>query len=227
MSPEQAEASRRSPIRIFAMGVLHEMVTGRRPFGEQPRVGAGVHPARHPCAVTKVKPSLPLQLGPIIDKCLEKEPERRWQSAAQLQQRLESLRADLQSAARAGHRSVAVLPFVDISEARDQGYFCEGIAEEILIALGRVKGLRVASRTAAFRYRLADIDAAELGARLQVTTLLDGTVRRAGDRIRVTVTLWPSTTASPVVRALRPRRATSSRSRTRSRGPSSTRSKSR
>ncbi len=139
--------------------------------------------------VTRLNAGLPVQLGPIIDKCLEKEPSRRWQTAAQLQHRLESLRADLQSAVRANRRSIAVLPFADMSEARDQGYLCEGIAEEILIALGRVKGLRVASRASAFRYRLADADPAEIGRSLQVSTLLDGTVRRSGDRIRITVTL--------------------------------------
>ncbi len=108
---------------------------------------------------------------------------------SQLQHRLESLRADLQSAVRVSHRSIAVLPFSDMSEARDQGYLCEGIAEEILFALSRVKGLRVASRASAFRYRAAGADPAEIGTALQVTTLLDGTVRRAGDRIRITVTL--------------------------------------
>ena len=192
MSPEQAKgqaADYRSD--IFSMGVvLYEMVTGRRPFDGDSLVTvlASILRDAH-VPVTRVNASLPLQIGPIIDKCLEKEPARRWQSVSQLQHRLESLRADLQSAVRAGHRSVAVLPFTDMSEARDQGYLCEGIAEEILVALGRVKSLRVASRAAAFRYRLADADPAEVGAKLQVATLLDGTVRRAGDRIRITVTL--------------------------------------
>jgi non-specific serine/threonine protein kinase len=192
MSPEQAKgqtADNRSD--IFSMGVLlYEMVTGNRPFGGTNLISVLASILREPhVPVTRVNPRLPVRLGPIIDKCLEKEPERRWQSIGQLQHQLEHLRADLDSAVRASHRSIAVLPFADMSEARDQGYLCEGIAEEILIALGRVKGLRVASRASSFRYRLADTDPAEVGARLQVTTLLDGTVRRAGDRIRITVTL--------------------------------------
>jgi serine/threonine protein kinase len=192
MSPEQAKgqpADCRSD--IFGFGVLlYEMVTGKRPFEGTNLVtvlAAILRDAQVP--VTRLDPSLPVQLGPIVDKCLEKEPARRWQTAAQLQARLESLRADLSAAARANRRSIAVLPFADMSESRDQGYFCEGVAEEILIALGRVKGLRVASRASAFRYRLADTDPADVGAKLQVSTLLDGTVRRSGDRIRITVTL--------------------------------------
>ena len=192
MSPEQAKgqaADCRSD--IFSVGVLlYEMVTGRRPFEGTNLVSVLASILRDTQApVTRVNPSLPVQLGPIIDKCLEKDPARRWQTSAQLQRRLESLRADLQSAVRANRRSVAVLPFSDMSEARDQAYLCEGIAEEILIALGRVKGLRVASRASAFRYKVADADPAEIGAKLQVSTLLDGTVRRSGDRIRITVSL--------------------------------------
>jgi len=192
MSPEQAKgepADRRSD--IFSMGVLlYEMVTGHRPFKGENLVAVLASILRDtPVPITRLNASLPVQIGPIIDRCLEKDPSRRWPSIAQLQQRLEQLRDDLRSAARASHRSIAVLPFADMSEARDQGYLCEGIAEEILIALGRVKGLRVASRASSFRYRLANADPAELAAHLQVTTLLDGTVRRVGDRIRITVTL--------------------------------------
>jgi non-specific serine/threonine protein kinase len=192
MSPEQAKgqpADCRSD--IFGLGVLlYQMVTGKRPFEGANLVTLLASILRDTqVPVTRLDPGLPAQLGPIIDKCLEKDPARRWQTAAQVQARLESVRADLSSAARASHRSIAVLPFSDMSEARDQGYLCEGIAEEILFALSRVKGLRVASRASAFRYRAAGADPGEIGTALQVTTLLDGTVRRAGDRIRITVTL--------------------------------------
>jgi adenylate cyclase len=84
---------------------------------------------------------------------------------------------------------VAVLPFADLSRERDQAYFCEGIAEEITNALGRVEGLRVASRTAAFAFRPGGGHAREIARRLHVRALLEGSVRRSGERVRVTVQL--------------------------------------
>jgi serine/threonine protein kinase len=134
MSPEQAKglpADHRSD--IFSMGVLlYEMVIGRRPFSGTNLVSVLASILREPhVPTTKANPRLPVRLGPIIDKCLEKEPERRWQSIGQLQHQLEHLRADLDSAVRASHRSIAVLPFADMSEARDQGYLCEGSARGV------------------------------------------------------------------------------------------------
>ncbi len=101
-------------------------------------------------------------------------------------------RADLQkeAPARPGlEPSVAVLPFRDMSREQDQEYFCEGIAEEILGALSKVRGLRVASRTSAFRFKTASADMCDIGRRLRVRTLLDGSVRKAGDRLRIMVQL--------------------------------------
>ena len=85
--------------------------------------------------------------------------------------------------------SIAVLPFVDMSELGDQGYFCEGIAEEILNALGKVANLRVASRMTAFRFGGQAADVREVGRRLNVQTVLEGSVRKSGDRLRVTAQL--------------------------------------
>jgi serine/threonine protein kinase len=192
MSPEQVQGlpvDHRSD--VFSMGVmLYEMATGRRPFdGANPAAVIASILRDSPVPPTRLIPELPLRLGRIIDRCLKKDPRHRWQSFSELLRRLEDLRGDLGSAARALDRSIAVLPFTDMSPERDQDYLCEGIAEEILIALGRVKGLRVASRPAAFRFKTADGDLSEIGARLQVSTLLDGSVRKSGDRLRVTVQL--------------------------------------
>lgn len=85
--------------------------------------------------------------------------------------------------------SIAILPFADLSETHDQGYFCDGLAEEILNALASVRGLRVASRTSSFRFRDGDADAREIGHTLNVAAIMEGSVRKAGDRVRITAQL--------------------------------------
>ena len=85
--------------------------------------------------------------------------------------------------------SVAVLPFTDMSEAKDQDYFCDGLAEEVLNALASISGLRVASRTSSFRFREGNADAREIGRALNVAAIMEGSVRKAGDRVRVTAQL--------------------------------------
>ncbi len=90
--------------------------------------------------------------------------------------------------------SVAVLPFVDMSRERDQAYFCEGMAEEITNALSRVEGLRVASRTSAFRFRPGSADSHEISRRLHVRTLLEGSVRKSGESLRIAVQLGDAQT---------------------------------
>jgi adenylate cyclase len=86
-------------------------------------------------------------------------------------------------------RSIAVLPFADLSAERDQEYFSDGIAEEILNALSKVGGLHVPARTSCFAFRGANVDAREIGKRLGVETLLDGSIRKAGRRVRINVQL--------------------------------------
>src|SRR4051812_13665206 len=85
--------------------------------------------------------------------------------------------------------SIAVLPFVDMSQARDQDYLCGGIAEELITALSHVAGLRVAARTASFHLRRTGGDVREIARHLRITTLLDGSVRKADERLRITVQL--------------------------------------
>jgi adenylate cyclase len=90
--------------------------------------------------------------------------------------------------------AIAVLPFTDMSPGRDQDHICEGLAEELINALTNVDGLRVAARTASFQFRGAGADVREVGRRLGVGTLLEGSVRKAGDRLRITVQLVEVTT---------------------------------
>jgi adenylate cyclase len=85
--------------------------------------------------------------------------------------------------------TVAVLPFVDLSPGADQAYFCDGVAEEILNALSRINQLRVVSRMSSFRYKNADSDARDLGKKLDANAILEGSVRKAGDNLRVTARL--------------------------------------
>src|SRR6266478_70831 len=86
-------------------------------------------------------------------------------------------------------KSIAVLPFVDLSQAKDQEYFCDGISEEILDALAKVEGLRVAARTSSFSFKGKNADVAEIAQKLNVQNVLEGSLRREGDRIRITAQL--------------------------------------
>jgi adenylate cyclase len=85
--------------------------------------------------------------------------------------------------------AIAVLPFTDMSPDRDQSYFCEGVAEELIDALNRLDGLRVACRSCSFKFRDADVDVREVGRQLAVSSVVHGSVRKAGDQLRVTVQL--------------------------------------
>jgi len=86
--------------------------------------------------------------------------------------------------------AIAVLPFADMSPSRDQDYLCEGLAEELISALTHVDGLRVVSRTASFQFRSTGADIREIGRQLGAGTLLEGSVRKANERLRVTVRGW-------------------------------------
>ena len=85
--------------------------------------------------------------------------------------------------------SIAVMPFTDLSRSQDQGYFCGGVAEAILHALTRIEGLRVAARLSSFRYSNANDDIRAFGNKLGVNSILEGSVRKSGDRVRITAQL--------------------------------------
>jgi len=191
MSPEQL---RGLPVDhrtdIFSLGVvLFEWATGRLPFGGKtgPEKIAGAL-KEEPMSAIDLNPRLPRSLDRILRHCLEKEPRYRMASARDLRDELETLRLSA-GEGRTGIPSIAVLPFADMSREKDQAYFCDGIAEEIINALCRVQGLRVASRTGSFQFKDTAADLREIGNRLRVESVLEGSVRKSDSRLRITVQL--------------------------------------
>src|SRR5207244_12605997 len=89
----------------------------------------------------------------------------------------------------ASQKSIAVLSFVDLSQAKDQEYFCDGISEEILDALAKVEGLRVVARTSSFSFKGKNADVSEIAQKLNVQNVLEGSLRREGNRVRITAQL--------------------------------------
>jgi TolB-like protein/cytochrome c-type biogenesis protein CcmH/NrfG len=141
------------------------------------------------------RPEVPEWLEQAVLKALAKTPGERYATGAQLAQALAQHTGNTPpglsptTPLAATVKSIAVLPFVDMSSQRDQEYFCEGIAEEIINALTKVQALRVASRTSAFAYKGKNEDISDIGRKLKVATVLEGSVRKAGDRLRVTAQL--------------------------------------
>jgi serine/threonine-protein kinase len=195
MSPEQARGQGldlRSD--LFSLGVLfYELLTGRHPFrGVTPMDTLSAILKVRPAAASAVNPDVPPALEAVLERLLAKEPGDRLPSASALVSELEaaaSASTPIAERGGAAQPSVAVLPFVDMSPDKDQDYFCEGIAEELIGALGRVPGLRVAARTSAFQFKGRADDVRRIGQQLNVEAVLEGSVRKAGNRLRVTAQL--------------------------------------
>jgi serine/threonine protein kinase/Tfp pilus assembly protein PilF len=193
LSPEQARAGRVDHrADIFACGaVLYEMLTGRRAFrGESPAETIALVLHRLPTDLP-FGPAVSPALAAAVRRCLAPDPGRRFATARELGQALEAISYD---GSRPGASvpvpgAVAVLPFVNLSSGVDDQYFSDGLAEDLVNALARLPGLRVASRTSSFRFRGRDLDVREVGRELGVDAVLEGSVRRSGTQLRLTVHL--------------------------------------
>ena len=195
MAPEQIQGhATDARADIWSLGcVMYEMLTGQAPFRRdtlEACLYAVVHDTPRPIA--EWRGDVPERLVLIVGRCLEKDLARRYGNAQALLADLDSL-----AAAPGGHAdgatrkapSVAVLPFVDMSSDQSQAYFGEGIAEELIHALAPVHGLRVVARTSAFALAGKDLDVREIGRMLNVDAVLEGSVRQAGSRLRITAQL--------------------------------------
>ncbi|MBN2564561.1 MAG: protein kinase, partial [Candidatus Eisenbacteria bacterium] len=206
MSPEQArgdDVDRRTD--IWSLGVvLYEMLTGRRPFRGDRDV-AVIHSILSTDYVppTVLRPGLPGELDHCMRRMLAKDPWERYSTAAEAAGDFFALlnRECVSSPTRpvsgfAGtsgveraQPSIAVLPFANLSADAEQEYFCDGMAEEIINSLAQLDGVRVVARTSSFAFKDKNEDVREMGRQLGVLTLLEGSVRRAGNRLRVTTQL--------------------------------------
>jgi TolB-like protein/Tfp pilus assembly protein PilF len=187
------------------------MITGQKPFHKATATDTMVAILQNPPPpLRECGRDWPVELDPVIMRCLEKDPGARYGSAAEVVQALREIRDAARSdtwktpasqAATTGtvlvtptgmhvyQASVAVLPFVNMSADKENEYFSDGLAEELINVLSRIEGLHVASRTSAFSFKGKNEDVRKIGTQLNVATVLEGSVRKAGNRVRISVQL--------------------------------------
>ena len=196
MSPEQARGEAvDARTDIWSLGVvLYEMIAGRPPF--QRERGEAVFQAilrERPPPLTGLRTGVPLDLDRVVTRALSKPPDDRYQTAADLVSELRTLQHTVASGAaatvEAAVPSVAVLPFASMSADPENEFFSDGVTEEIINALGQIDDLHVAARSSAFSFKGKNPDLRDVGEKLNVGTVLEGSVRKAGDRLRITAQL--------------------------------------
>ncbi len=208
MAPEQIRGeAAESRTDLFALGVLiHELTAGTRPFiGATAGVISSAILRDAPPPLTALRADAPPELQHIVARCLEKDPASRFANARDVAEALRRVRHAEGTAAIAAPvappgtgrtvaapppgPSIAVLPFANLSRDEDNEYFSDGLTEELMNVLGRIRGLRVAARTSSFHFKSKHPTIAEVGAALNVGAVLEGSVRKAGNRVRISVQL--------------------------------------
>jgi non-specific serine/threonine protein kinase len=215
MSPEQARGQLTDArTDLFSLGVvLYQMATGELPFpGDTQAVIFDAILNRPPRPLAEVAPELPPAFGQILEKALEKDRDLRYQTALELKTDLLRLKRDFETgerraaelsaskggAERAPERTVAVLYFENLSGAREDEYFRDGITEDILTELSKIEGLATFSRSTVAPFRSQRATAAQIGRQIGAAYVLEGSLRRAGERLRINASLVDARTGQPV-----------------------------
>jgi serine/threonine-protein kinase len=202
MSPEQAndESGVDGRSDIYSLGcVLFELLAGTVPFAARTPLAMLVQRLTDAAPrLRTINASISPGLEAVVAKALLTSPAERFATAGEMSGALERAGrlgqgagqiTELADAHRLADASIAVLPFANLSSDPDAEYFSDGMTEEIIIALSQVRGLRVAARSSCFSFKGRDIDARTIGEQLRVRTLLEGSVRKAGNRVRLTAQL--------------------------------------
>ncbi|MCU1307045.1 MAG: serine/threonine protein kinase with repeat [Acidobacteriaceae bacterium] len=214
MSPEQARGQLvDARTDLFSLGtVLYQMACGVLPF--QGDTSAVIYEAilnRDPVSVSQVNPAVPQEFGRIVGKAIEKDRTLRYQSATDLKTDLARLKRDLDSgsnkravesgasrSSKNSEKSVAVLYFENVSGVKEDEYFRDGVTEDIITELSKIRGLKIFSRPTILAYRDKQVTPAQIGQQLRAAYVLTGSVRRSGNRLRISGQLIDTHTDFPM-----------------------------
>jgi non-specific serine/threonine protein kinase len=215
MSPEQARGQLTDArTDLFSLGaVLYQMATGTLPFpGDTSAVVFEAILNRDPVPASQFVGSLPADFGRLLDKALEKDRNLRYQTATELKTDLQRIKRDLDSghqrasdsstgrsgATQAAEASIAVLYFENLSGVKEDEYFRDGITEDIITELSKIRGVKTFSRATVLAYRDRSVTPAQIGQQLSAAYVLTGSLRRAGNRLRINAQLVDTRTDFPL-----------------------------